>query len=47
MPRVVALLAGELGLSPEDITKKGQGSEFIFRPTKDVEQDHLTVEKLI
>jgi glycerol-3-phosphate dehydrogenase len=47
MPRVVALLASELGLSPEEITKKGQGSEFIFRPTKDVEQDHLAVEKLI
>lgn len=47
MPRVVEILAGELGLLPQEITKKGRGSEFIFRPTKDVEQDHLTVEELI
>lgn len=47
MPRVVEILAGELGVSPHAITKKGQGSEFLFRPTKVVEQDHLTVEELI
>lgn len=47
MPRVVAILAAELGLAPEDITKKGSGSAFLYRRTKDVEQDHLTVEGLI
>jgi glycerol-3-phosphate dehydrogenase len=47
MPRVVEILAAELGLAPEDITKKGRGSEFLYRPTKAVEQDHLSVEALI
>jgi glycerol-3-phosphate dehydrogenase len=47
MPRVVAILAAELGLASEEITKKGGRSEFLYRPTKDVEQDHLTVEALI
>jgi glycerol-3-phosphate dehydrogenase len=47
MPRVVAILAREKGLKPEEISKKGQGSEFLFRQTKEVEQDHLTVEELI
>lgn len=47
MPRVVAILSQELGISPEEVTKKGQGSEFLFRRTKDVEQDHLTVEGLL
>ena len=47
MPRVVAILAAELGLAPEEITKKGSGSAFLYRPTKDVEQDHLIVEGLI
>lgn len=47
MPRVVAILAREMGLTPEDITKKGRGSEILFRQTKEVEQDHLTVEGLI
>jgi glycerol-3-phosphate dehydrogenase len=37
MPRVVALLAQETGLSPEQVTKKGPGSEFLVRKTKDVE----------
>ncbi|KPL79242.1 FAD-dependent oxidoreductase [Ornatilinea apprima] len=36
-PRVVQLLAQELGVSPLEITKKGPGSEFLFRTTKDVE----------
>ena len=47
MPRVVAILSQELGISPEAVTKKGQGSEFLFRRTKDVEKDHLTVEGLL
>lgn len=37
MPRVVQILADELGVSPMDITKKGNGSDFLFRPTKQVE----------
>ncbi len=36
-PRVVEILARELGVSPLEVTKKGPGSEFLFRPTKDVE----------
>ncbi len=36
MPRVVDILARELGTSPEEITKKGAGSEFLVRRTKDV-----------
>jgi len=37
MPRVVDILARELGISPLAITKKGPGSEFLVRPTKQVE----------
>jgi glycerol-3-phosphate dehydrogenase len=37
MPRVVAILAEELGLPLEKITKKGPGSEFLVRETKQVE----------
>ena len=37
MPRVVELLARELGVSPLQVTKKGAGSEFLFRRTKEVE----------
>jgi glycerol-3-phosphate dehydrogenase len=37
MPRVVDILARELKLPPEAITKKGPGSEFLIRSTKDVE----------
>lgn len=47
MPRVVQILSEELGLTPEEITKKGAGSPFLFRKTKDVKHDHLTVEDLI
>ena len=47
VPRVVAILADELGISPEEVTKKGTGSEFLFRTTKDVEEDHLTMEGLL
>ena len=46
-PRVVELLAQELGVAPEEITKKGSESRFLFRRTKDVETDHLSVEDLI
>lgn len=35
-PRVVEILARELGVSPTQITKKGPGSEFLKRRTKDV-----------
>jgi len=47
MPRVTQILSDELGVPPEDVTKKGEGSPLLFRPTKNVEQDHLTVEDLI
>jgi glycerol-3-phosphate dehydrogenase len=36
MPRVVALLARELDIPLEQVTKKGPGSEFLFRATKEV-----------
>jgi len=36
-PRVVEILAHELGISPLEVTKKGPGSKFLARPTKDVE----------
>jgi glycerol-3-phosphate dehydrogenase len=37
MPRVVDILSRELGISPLEVTKKGAGSEFLFRKTKEVE----------
>jgi glycerol-3-phosphate dehydrogenase len=37
MPRVVELMANELGISPCEVTKKGEGSAFLIRPTKQVE----------
>jgi hypothetical protein len=36
---VVEILARELGLSPQQITKKGPGSEFLMRQTKAVEPE--------
>lgn len=36
-PRVVKILADELGVSPVEVTKKGTGSQFLARPTKQVE----------
>ena len=36
MPRVTAILARELGISPVDVSKKGQGSGFLARTTKEV-----------
>jgi glycerol-3-phosphate dehydrogenase len=38
MPRVVQILSDELGISPLEVTKKGGGSEFLFRATKQVEK---------
>jgi len=35
MPRVVDILARELGKDPLEISKKGPGSEFLFRQTKE------------
>lgn len=35
LPRVTALLAEELDVPLEAVTKKGSGSEFLFRPTKE------------
>jgi glycerol-3-phosphate dehydrogenase len=37
MPRVVDILSRELGVSPFDVSKKGVGSEFLIRKTKEVE----------
>ena len=37
MPRVVKILADELDVSPMEVTKKGKGTEFLARPTKQVE----------
>jgi len=34
MPRVVAILAKEMGVSPLEISKKGDESKFLQRPTK-------------
>jgi len=37
-PRVVEILARELGIPQLEVTKKGPGSEFLVRGTKDVEE---------
>lgn len=37
MPRVVNILSRELQMSPLEVTKRGQGSEYLFRETKQVE----------
>jgi len=37
MPRVVDLIAHELGVPPEAVSKKGPGSEFLVRKTKEWE----------
>jgi glycerol-3-phosphate dehydrogenase len=37
MTRVVAIMARELGVSVFDITKRGEGSEYLYRTTKDAE----------
>jgi hypothetical protein len=33
----VAILSRELGIPATEVTKKGRGSEFLFRSTKEVE----------
>ncbi len=38
LPRVVALLAQELNIPVEAVTKKGPGSQFLYRPTKRIEE---------
>jgi glycerol-3-phosphate dehydrogenase len=35
-PRVIQILAKELGIPETEVTKKGSGSELVFRKTKDV-----------
>lgn len=37
-PLICKILARELGLSERDITKRGEGSAFLFRETKSVEE---------
>lgn len=37
MPRVVEILSRELSVPVEEITKKGAGSEYLYRRTKEVE----------
>lgn len=37
MPRVIEILSQELGIPPDEVTKKGAGSGFLVRPTKEVE----------
>lgn len=37
MPRVVDILAREMGVPVNRVSKKGPGSEFLIRPTKDLE----------
>jgi glycerol-3-phosphate dehydrogenase len=41
LPRVVAILARELGISPLEVTKRGPGSQFLVRLTKDVEAEDV------
>lgn len=40
LPRVTAILARELGISPLEVTKKGSGSRFLTRQTKQDEADN-------
>ncbi|NLN70139.1 MAG: NAD(P)/FAD-dependent oxidoreductase [Chloroflexi bacterium] len=47
IPRVVAILAEALAKTPEEVTKKGGQSEFLYRSTKAVDQDYLNMEALI
>lgn len=37
MPRVVGILSRELGFASEEVSKRGKGSEFLFRQTKQLE----------
>ena len=38
MPRLTAILAHELGISPLEVTKKGPGSALLNRTTKEVQE---------
>jgi glycerol-3-phosphate dehydrogenase len=38
VPRVVEILSEELGIPLNEVTKKGAGSEFLVRPTKEVKE---------
>jgi len=40
LPRVTHILARELGISETAVSKKGDGSAFLLRPTKQVEEPH-------
>jgi glycerol-3-phosphate dehydrogenase len=40
-PRVIEILAKELGIPETEVTKKGKGSELVFRKTKDVYEKKL------
>ncbi len=42
-PRVLEILSRELGIPLSSVTKKGPGSEFIHRGTKDLEAPHGTL----
>ncbi len=39
MPRVVKILSDELGIPPEEITKKGKESPYLIRRTKDMGEE--------
>lgn len=45
MPRVVDILSRELGIPVEAVTKKGTGSEFLFRETKAVAAAETRLER--
>ncbi len=38
MPRVVKILSDELGIPPEEVNKKGVGSPYLYRRTKELEE---------
>ncbi len=38
MPRVVKMLSDVLGIPPEEVTKKGSGSPYLYRKTKDISE---------
>ncbi|HQC64805.1 MAG TPA: hypothetical protein PK459_06875, partial [Anaerolineaceae bacterium] len=41
MPLVTQILARELGISELEVSKRGDGSRFLFRRSKDIqESDH-------
>lgn len=44
-PRVVEIIAEELGISPREVTKKGPGSEILQEKTKDLRLKKKTADK--